>query len=205
MMGLYYDHYCPISIHVILIPKPEAISHIAGISDASSTVGIYKLPDSPSGTGSTYSKPVLNHVADLRSHQRKDHPPCSGKPESLCMSGYIQLIIQTHTQVTSQEGQGDKVASLLKVIRDYSNSDKEPAEMISLSLKSEWIKLNELELLRAVLNDRYADGAAIRAYVNPYWSSCEFLLIVLRSHFETEGFKNLVNEMKTGTLAVGVS
>ncbi|KAF8684473.1 Antibiotic biosynthesis monooxygenase [Rhizoctonia solani] len=80
--------------------------------------------------------------------------------------------------VTSQEGQGDKVASLLKVIRDYSNSDKEPGCLTYRVTRSG----NDF-----LIFEEYADGAAIRA------------------HFETEGFKNLVNEMKTGTLAVGDS
>ncbi|CAE6404940.1 unnamed protein product [Rhizoctonia solani] len=89
---------------------------------------------------------------------------------------HIKGKIILHAQVTSQEGQGDKVASLLKVIRDYSNSDKEPGCLTYRVTRSG----NDF-----LIFEEYADGAAIRA------------------HFETEGFKNLVNEMKTGTLAVG--
>ncbi|KAJ1302769.1 hypothetical protein OPQ81_003078 [Rhizoctonia solani] len=81
-----------------------------------------------------------------------------------------------YMQVTTQEGQGDKAASLLKAIQEYSTSDKEPGCLTYRVCRSG----NEFFIF-----EEYANGAAIQA------------------HFETEGFKNLANEMSKGTLAVG--
>ncbi|CAE6428474.1 unnamed protein product [Rhizoctonia solani] len=78
--------------------------------------------------------------------------------------------------VTAQEGQADRAASLLKSIQAYSTSDKEPGCLTYRVCRSG----NEFFIF-----EEYADGAAINA------------------HFDTDGFKNLVNEVGKGDLVVG--
>ncbi|CAE6476041.1 unnamed protein product [Rhizoctonia solani] len=80
--------------------------------------------------------------------------------------------------VTAQEGQADKVASLLKAIQEYSTSDKEPGCLTYRVCRSE----NDFFVF-----EEYANGDAIQ------------------EHFNLEGFKNLVNEVGKGTLVVGLT
>ncbi|CAE6387084.1 hypothetical protein BN14_06778 [Rhizoctonia solani AG-1 IB] len=86
------------------------------------------------------------------------------------------MLRQARILLTSQEGQGDKLASLLKAIQEYSNSDKERGCLTYRVCRTE----NEF-----LVFEEYADAAAIQA------------------HFETEGFKDLVNGVNTGKLVVG--
>lgn len=81
-----------------------------------------------------------------------------------------------HAQVTAQEGQADKVASLLKAIQEYSTSDKEPGCLTYRVCRSE----NDFFVF-----EEYANGDAVQ------------------EHFNLEGFKSLVNEVGKGTLVVG--
>ncbi|KAH7338947.1 hypothetical protein B0J17DRAFT_397422 [Rhizoctonia solani] len=81
-----------------------------------------------------------------------------------------------HAQESSQEGQADKAASLLKAIQEYSTSDKEPGCLTYRVCRSG----NDFFIF-----EEYANGDAIKA------------------HFATEGFKDLVNEVGKGDLVVG--
>lgn len=81
-----------------------------------------------------------------------------------------------HGQVTTQEGQADRAASLLKTIQEFSLSDKEPGCLTYRVCRSG----NEFFIF-----EEYVNAAAIQA------------------HFETDGFKNLVAEVGKGDLTVG--
>ncbi|KAG8739887.1 hypothetical protein FRC10_005021 [Ceratobasidium sp. 414] len=93
---------------------------------------------------------------------------------------HLQGKIIIHARVTAQEGQGDKVQSMLKDVRAEATSDKEPGV-------SRAEHAHQLLTENAFGRGRYENAAAINA------------------HFEGAKFKDLVAEVQKGTLVVGVS
>ena len=89
---------------------------------------------------------------------------------------HIKGKIILHAQLTAQEGQADKLASMLKAIQAVSVTDKEPGCLAYRVTRSG----NEFFIF-----EEYQNAAAIQ------------------EHFGGEGFKNLVNEVKGGSLVVG--